>query len=221
MEKRARGWTKEECVAALKRLSAALSGCRPTTSDLVGRVGREVGCPPEWVIHELFGSWKVAIREAGLESLPTVREQARQAAVEELRLYFDRVLEGKSFLFRGEAHEIVKKAPGKLYVQSKRRMLRGACREKGIRLLNLPYDRDIRAVVSWLLGCPAEGVLPEKEKVEEALGEAALRVLRRIMEVGNLKAAAQAEGLKVFQARRMLVEACRRAVRFLARTRHG
>lgn len=69
-----RGIDKDGCAGALRRLSEALGGARPTMFDVVSPIGISAGCPALTVITMHFGSFKKALEYAGLDKLPRRRE---------------------------------------------------------------------------------------------------------------------------------------------------
>lgn len=207
-----KAWTKEESLAALRRLSEMLGGTRPTVCDVRGKLGRQAGCASMEAIRRLCGSWETAVEEAGLAGLPTRKSREREIALKSLREYFEHLLRGRSFLFYGEGADMVRKAPAVLPVQTRRQVLAEICKKRGIRVLGLPASKDVGTVVSWLLGYPAEGILPDAEEIAKSLGPDALRLFRRVVETGSLKAAARSEGLSERRAKRILLDASTRAV---------
>lgn len=93
-------------------------------------------------------------------------------------------------------------------------LIKKVCRKKGIRILKLPNDTVLNAVVSWIAGQPYIGVLPEKRLVEVALGEEVARLLRMAVELGSL-AAALAAGYGSSRVSRMVISASRKAAKRL------
>ncbi|WP_157109891.1 hypothetical protein [Thermanaeromonas toyohensis] len=60
------------------------------------------------------------------------------------------------------------------------------CKKQGIRVFGLPASNDVGTVVSWLLGRPAEGILPDAEEIAKGLQPDALRLFRRAVETGSV-----------------------------------
>ncbi|WP_027718219.1 homing endonuclease associated repeat-containing protein [Desulfovirgula thermocuniculi] len=208
--------TREECLAALRRLSEILGGSRPTAADLRGKAGREAGCPREHVYYRLFGSLEAAVEAAGLSDLPTAKQKRLSEARAEVRRLFEEALAGRKFLLEGEAVALVRDLSGcGLPPDARKALLREVCREKGVRLVSLPASAALHAVASWLAGQPCRGRLPEREAVRAALGEEAARLLELALELGSLAAAARAAGCEVNEASKMVITSSRGAVRRL------
>ncbi|WP_422938474.1 homing endonuclease associated repeat-containing protein [Thermanaeromonas toyohensis] len=104
-----KAWTKEESLAALRRLSEMLGGTRSIVCDVRGKLGRQAGCASIEAIRRLFGSWETALEKAGLAGLPTRKSPERDIALRSLREYFEHLLHDRTFLFYGEGADMVKK----------------------------------------------------------------------------------------------------------------
>ncbi len=213
MPKKRREWTKEECLTALRNLSEALGGARPTAADLIGMVGRAAGCPPKGTIERLFGSFSVAVEAAGLSNLPTAGKKHRAESFSRAREQLEEFLKDKKVLFRSEKQAIVAQL-GKCGVNQRARedLVRMECRKRGIRVLKVPNDPALCAVISWLAGQPYLGILPDKELVEVTLGDEATRLLRATLEAGSFAAGARMAGYSLYNALKVAKNASRKAV---------
>lgn len=211
-----RTWTKEECLAALRRLSEIIGGTRPTAADLRGKAGRKARCPSLGTFYRLFGSFEAAVEAAGLSILPTTKREHLDRSRADARRVFEESLAGRRFLLEVEAVALVRELSGcGLTADERKELLREVCRKRDVHIVSLPSSTAIYAVASWLAGQPYRGRLPEREAVRAALGEEAARLLEMAIELGSLAAAARAAGYGVYEASRMVVRASRKAVRRL------
>lgn len=211
-----KNWTREECLAALRRLSEALGGARPTVADLIGRTGKEVGCPPKSVLEKLFGSFAAAVRAAGLSNLPTRRQWQLSISLSEMRGRFREYLRGRKFLLRGEGVRLVRELSGTAVpARVRREVLTEMCREMGIRMLALPDRPAIRKAVDWLLkqGLDGEGV--RQVCAVAGVSEEELQLLLSAIELGSLPAAARAAGYGSSHARKLVMAASEKLARYL------
>lgn len=214
MSKKAREWTKEECLAALRNLSEALGGARPTVADLIGRVGRTTGCPPKGTIERLFGSFSAAVETAGLSNLPTAGKKHRAESFSKARERLEKFLKDKKVLFRGEKRTLMSQlAECGVKQRAREDLVRVECRKRGVRILKVPDNQALCAVLSWLAGQPYLGILPDKELVEVTLGDEATRLLRATLEAGSFAAGARMAGYSLlYNALKVVKNASRKAV---------
>lgn len=202
-----RGITAKQCLTGLRELARKL-GRRPTVEDLNSETAVACGCPSYGTVRAIFGSFRTALREAGLEAAPSRRQLLKESEadgrVEALKEALRKQIEA--------GWVIASQIPGRSYRERRRNaeVLRDRFR---MRIVNIrasnPY---LMAVVRWLQGQPQYGVLPDVGSIRCTLGAKAWTVLVEVLGGKTFEEAAKRLELSGEGARQILVRACKRAV---------
>lgn len=207
-----RGITADQCLASLRNLAHEL-GRRPTVDDLNSETAIICGCPSYGTLRLIFGSFRAALNQAGLETAPSKRQSLRATEADGRAAELERALRKQIKV----GWIIVSQIPGRNFRERRRNaeMLRDRF---GVRIVNLrtsnPY---LMAVLRWLQGQSWYGVLPDQGSIEQALGARAWGVLTEVLGGKTFVEVAEKFGVSGEGARQILIRACQRAVFALKR----
>lgn len=196
--------TKDYCVKSLRRLSKILGGVRPTLVDVASEAGIAAGCPTGKTIHSLFGSFKEALKYAGLYDLPTGRRKKMQEKQNIRWDFFDRIISGREFLLQAE---IPLKPGTNPYLQ-----FRKYARQKNVTVINLHPTREVVVLLNWLRGIKAAGSLPGESEIASKMGERAFQYLLRLVKGESMQEIANTEGVSKERVRQIVSRGIKRAV---------
>ncbi len=186
--------TENECLDALKRLSAVLGGYRPTVADLDSDLAAEVGCPTRNTIIRRFGSMVNALRSAGLVGLQTRHENV--VTIEKARIA--KVFKGKSFVMAGD---LPKKNISKI------------ARREGLRVVRASKSYEVNIVLDWMRGQAYDGALPDREGMRLAMGNDAYQYLVQYCQGRSMAKIGKDTGLTRERVRQVLTERAKALVR--------
>lgn len=204
VRKTKKGITKDYCAKSLRRLSEILGGIRPTLVDVASETGIAAGCPTGKTIHSLFGSFKEALKYAGLYDLPTGRRKKMQEKQNIRWDFFDRIISGREFLLQAE---IPLKPGTNLYLQ-----FRKYAGQKNVTVINLHPTREVVVLLNWLRGIKAAGILPEKNEIVSKMGERSFQYLLGLLKGESMQEIADREGITKERVRQIVSRGIKRAV---------
>lgn len=187
--------TKDDCIESLKRLSEMLRNCRPTSDNIESELGMKAGCPKLTVIKRIFGTLENALREAGLDRLPTRREKEEYVQI-------DPVLESRVFLLSSELKD---------------RRARKHARERGVPIVHDPKNRNLLTVLDWMRGVERKGILPTHEEIRSAMGDRAFQYLKEYCQGLSLRDIGEKNGLSKERVRQIMNKGASAAVRKISK----